>query len=196
MQVISAFRAVTLLATAALVGVPAYAQQEPQPSVAEAARKARAQKKTPAKPVKVVTEDELARETPGSTPVLAGTAGTVGTPEETSEDKTSAAKPGEEAAGGAPKDEKAWRARFKQARENLARAEKELDVLQRESNKAQVQNYADPTKAMQEQYARKEINEKLAQIEAKKKEIEDLRTFISKLEDELRMSGGDSGWAR
>jgi len=203
MQAISAFRAATLLATAALVGVPAYAQQEQQVSVAEAARKTREQKKTPAKPVKVFTEDELARSTPASTPAKAGTAGT---PEEATGDKTAAKKPGEEGAGakgegketagGAAKDEKYWRARFQQAHENLARAEKELDVLQRESSKAQIQNYDDPNKALQEQYARKEINDKLAQIEAKKKEIEDLRNFISKLEDELRMSGGDSGWAR
>jgi hypothetical protein len=197
MQAISAFRAVALLATAALVSVPAYAQQDQPVSVAEAARRTRAQKKTPAKPVKVFTDDELARSTP---------AGTAGTREQAAGDKAAAKKPGEEgtgakgegkeAAGGAAKDEKYWRARFQQAHENLARAEKELDVLQRESSKAQIQNYDDPNKAMQEQYARKEINDKLAQIEAKKKEIEDLRNFISKLEDELRMSGGDSGWAR
>jgi chromosome segregation ATPase len=203
MQAISIFRAVILLAAVALVGVPAYAQQEQQPvSVAEAARRARAQKKTTAKPVKVLTDDELARKTP------ANTAAAAQTPEEAGGDKTPAKKNGEagggagakgegkEAAGGAAKDEKYWRARFQKAHENLARAEKELDVLQRESSKAQLQNYDDPNKAMQEQYARKEINEKLARIEAKKKEIEDLRNFISKLEDELRMSGGDSGWAR
>ena len=202
MRAISTFRAVILLAAAALAGVPAYAQQEQQVSVAEAARRARAQKKTPAKPAKVFTEDELARGTPAKTAAAART------PEEAAGDKTAAKKNGEagggagakgegqEAAGGAAKDEKYWRARFQKAHENLARAEKELDVLQRESSKAQLQNYDDPNKAMQEQYARKEINEKLAQIEAKKKEIEDLRNFLSKLEDELRLSGGDSGWAR
>ncbi|MBZ5700574.1 MAG: hypothetical protein LAN84_01865 [Acidobacteriia bacterium] len=194
MRPISVFRAVILLAAAALVGIPACAQQEQQVSVAEAARRARAQKKAPQKPVKVLTEDELA----GSTP--ANTAAPAGTPEEAAGDKTAAKKTAEEGAGpGAKsenKDEKFWRARFKQARENLARAEKELDVLQRESSKAQIQNYSDPNKAMQEQLTRKEINEKQAQIEAKKKEIADLRDFISKLEDELRMSGGDTGWAR
>jgi len=196
MQAMAIFRAVILLAAAALVGVAAYAQQEQQQvSVAEAARRARAQKKTPAKPVKVFTDDELARSTPAS---AAGPAG----------DKTAAKKngvagggagakgEGQEEAADLAKNEKMWRARFKQARENLARAEKELDVLQRESSKAQLQNYDDPNKAMQEQFARKEINEKLTQIEAKKKEIEDLRNFLSKLEDELRLSGGDSGWAR
>jgi len=198
MQAISAFRAVTLLAIAALVGVPAHAQQEQQVSVAEAARRARAQKKTPAKPAKVFTDDELARNKPASTSAPADTAGT---PEEAAtkkpgEEGAGAKSAGKEAGGGDAKDEKYWRARFQQAHENLARAEKELDVLQRESSKAQLQNYDDPNKAMQEQYARKEINDKLAQIEAKKKEIEDLRNSISKLEDELRMSGGDPGWAR
>ena len=203
MQAMAIFRAVILLAAAALVGVAAYAQQEQQQvSVAEAARRARAQKKTPAKPVKVFTDDELARSTP------ANTAAPAGTPQGPAGDKTAAKKngvagggagakgEGQEEAADPAKNEKMWRARFKQARENLARAEKELDVLQRESSKAQLQNYDDPNKAMQEQFARKEINEKLTQIEAKKKEIEDLRNFLSKLEDELRRSGGDPGWAR
>ncbi|MBZ5540806.1 MAG: hypothetical protein LAN61_09830 [Acidobacteriia bacterium] len=198
MQAISAFRAVTLLAAAAIVSVPAYAQQEQQVSVAEAARRTRAQKKTPTKPVKIYTDDELARSTPASTPAPAGTAGTAekAAAKKPGEEGASAKGEGKEAGGGAAKDEKYWRARFQQARENLARAEKELDVLQRESSKAQLQNYNDPNKAMQEQFARKEINEKQAQIEAKKKEIGDLQNFLSKLEDELRMSGGDSGWAR
>ena len=93
-------------------------------------------------------------------------------------------------------DEKAWRKRFQSQRDQIARAEKELDVLQREEDKAQVQYYPDPKKALDEGYTRKDINEKDAKIAAKKDEIEKLKQGISDLEDELRKSGGDPGWSR
>jgi chromosome segregation ATPase len=94
------------------------------------------------------------------------------------------------------KTEAAWRQRFKEQREKISRAEKELDVLQREAQKAEIQYYPDPQKAMNEQYTRKEINDKDAKIEAKRKEIAELKLGLSDLEDALRKAGGDPGWAR
>ena len=98
--------------------------------------------------------------------------------------------------GGAGGEEAAWRKRFADARAKLAQAEKELDILQREWEKAQVQYYPDPQKALKEQYNRKDINEHAAKVEAKKKEIAKMKQGISDLEDELRRAGGDPGWAR
>jgi len=49
---------------------------------------------------------------------------------------------------------------------------------------------------MNEQFTRNEINEKKAKIEAKKKHLADLRQQLSDMEDQLRASGGDPGWAR
>jgi hypothetical protein len=37
---------------------------------------------------------------------------------------------------------------------------------------------------------------KTSKIDAKKKEIEQLKQSFSDLEDDLRKSGGDPGWAR
>jgi len=58
-----------------------------------------------------------------------------------------------------------------------------------------VQYYSDPQKALAEQYTRKDINEHDAKIEAKKKEIEQIKQRITDMEDALRKSGGDPGWA-
>ncbi len=94
------------------------------------------------------------------------------------------------------KDEPYWRKRFADAYYPLRMAEKELDVMQRELNVHSEQYYPDPNKALREQYSRREINARRQKIEAKKSEIKKLRETIADLEDELRHSGGDPGWAR
>ena len=71
-----------------------------------------------------------------------------------------------------------------------------MDILQRELQKSQLQYYPDPTKAMTEQNSRTEINDKTAKIEAKKKELEQLKQQLDDMETELRKSGGDAGWAQ
>lgn len=189
--------ALVALSAAALTGIPLLAQQQQdssqQPSgdaVADAARKAREQKKKEtAKPKRVYTDEDVNHitwEAPAAT-------GTTEAGAERSA-KTNGAQPAQES--GKPEDsaEVLWRKRFKEAYANLTRAEKELDVLQREDNKAQVQYYPDPQKALTEQYSRKEINEKDTKIAAKKKEVERLKQQISDMQDELRKSGGDPGW--
>jgi hypothetical protein len=166
--------------------------------VADAARRAREQKKDAAKPKKVITDDDIApKPAPGPAPATA-TAGT-------SDDSTinGAAKPksaGDASAQSEQKEdtnsESYWRKRFAAQRKKIADAEQELDVLQREAEKADVQYYSDPQKAMKEQFTRKEINEKNDKIAAKKKDLANLKQQLSDLEDELHRAGGDSGWAR
>ena len=74
-----------------------------------------------------------------------------------------------------PNGEKAWRKRFSEQHDKIAKTEKELDILQRELEKSSVQYYADPTKAMKEQNSRAEVSDKTAKIDAKKKELAQLR---------------------
>jgi predicted RNase H-like nuclease (RuvC/YqgF family) len=191
----AAVYALVALPAVGLAGTSLLAQQQQQQDssqqstgdpVADAARKAREQKKKEtAKPKRVITDEDVNHLTlPDS-------------PKETSE--AGAKTAGEQAAPDSGKKEespeKTWRKRFKDAYANLARTEKELDVLQREDNKAQTQYYSDPQKALAEQYTRKEINEKDTKIAAKKKEVEQLKEQISDMQEELRKSGGDSGWA-
>jgi hypothetical protein len=49
---------------------------------------------------------------------------------------------------------------------------------------------------MTQQNSRADINEKQAKIDAKKKELEQLKQGLGDMEDQLRKSGGDPGWAR
>lgn len=185
------------LGTAAL-GAPAQQDASQQPSgdpVADAARKARAEQKATPKPKKVFTNDDIPStppSTPAPTPAPSST-GQAATPE-------GAAKQTAEAVTGkkedAVKGEAYWRGKFKDLHNKIAETEKELDVLQRELNKDQVQYYTDPQKALMQQHDRSDINERTTKIDAKKKELDALNQKLSDMEDELRRAGGDPGWAR
>jgi len=155
--------------------------------VAEAARKARENKKTAPAGKKVYTDDDV--KPAQVTPPASATPGAAQPATPDSPEANAAAAPGKG-------DEKAWRTRFQTQRDQIARAEKELDVLQREQDQSQVQYYPYPQKALSEQYSRKDMNDKDAKIAAKKQEIAQLKQGLDDLEDELRKSGGDPGWAR
>ena len=186
-----------MAALSLLLGLTAYAapaqqdstQQSGTDPVAEAARKARAEQKAAPKPKKVFTNDDMPNSAPVSTVGAASSSGTA----QDSTDTTGAA------AGNSKEDpngEAVWRKKFKNLRDKITNAEKDLDVLQRELNKDQVQYYPDPQKALMQQHDRSDINEKTAKIDAKTKEIEALKQQESDLEDQLRKAGGDPGWAR
>gem|GEM_PF-504628 len=160
--------------------------------IADAARRAREAKQNATKPRKVYTDDDVSKPKPAPAAATGDSS--------TTQDSTAPA-PGTSATTSAPADldaktEAAWRQRFNEQRGKISRAEKELDILQRETQKAEIQYYPDPQKAMNEQYTRKEINDKDAKIEAKRKEIAQLKEGLSDLEDALRKAGGNPGWAR
>lgn len=182
---------VLYLAGLSVAARPQDANQQTGDPVADAARKARESKKDVPKPKKVWTDDDLKKATPE-------TVSTVGTP--TTGTGTATASTGQGAGGGTqaadPNGEAAWRAKFKDAHDQLAKAEKELDILQRELEKAQLEYYPDPQKAMTQQNTRGDVNEKTAKIEAKKKEIAQMKQGLSDLEDQLRKANGNPGWAR
>jgi chromosome segregation ATPase len=182
------------IAVLCLAGLPLYAQQQSSSQqsgsdpVADAARKAREDKKNAAKPKKVYTDDDVkpaASAATGNTGAAAGATGTTG------QQKAGDAAVAQDANG-----EAAWRKRFKEQRDKISKAETELDILERELQKSQTEYYPDPQKALTEQNTRKEINDKTAKIDAKKQEIAQLKQGLDDLEDQLRKSGGDPGWAR
>lgn len=186
MRVKFLFAGFMILPALCLAGITASAQQTGDP-VADAARKARAAKKDAPKPKKVYTDDDVKTIAPDPvTPANPGGSSAIAP-------QQSAGDPGKNED---PNGESAWRKRFKEGRDKVARADKELDILQREFEKAQTQYYSDPQKALTEQNSRAEINDKLAKIDAKKKEIDQLKQAVDDLEEQLRKSGGDPGWAR
>jgi len=189
-------RVLSWAAAAAILAIPAtvWGQQTdtqaaaPQKeSIADAARKAREAKKEQPKAAHVFDNDNL----PG------GTISTVGKAAEPKEGEAAATD--ETAAGGkkpSAESEKSWRDKFAQLRSKLARDQADLEVMQRELGVLNLQNYSDPVKGMQQDLTRGDINKKTADIDAKQKQIQADQKAIEDAEDDLRKSGGDSGWAR
>jgi hypothetical protein len=213
MRMTDGLAALSLFCGACLAAAPAFAQQQSQSnnsssqqqsqdvssqdqtgdSVADAARKAREQQKTAPKPKKVYTDDDVKPATPPPSPAPAAKTASGDSQGASAEGDASKAAD----AGSSKEDsETMWRKKFADQRDKIAAAEKELDILQQEEQKAEVQYYPDPQKALQEQYTRQDINDKLAKIDAKKKEITDLKQQLDDMEDDLRKAGGDPGWAR
>jgi hypothetical protein len=195
MRVKSWFTASVILAGVCLASLPAGAQQQGSSQqtgdpVADAARKARDAKKDTPKPKKVYTDDDVKTSAPAAAPAP-NTGNASGFQAAGTEQAGASGGKDED-----PNGESAWRKKFAEAHSGIARAEKELDVLQREFEKAQTQYYSDPQKALTQQNNRADINDKSAKIDAKKKEIDQLKQALDSLEDQLRKSGGDPGWAR
>lgn len=188
-------------ALSALLGFAAFSapaqQQAPATTgdpVADAARKARAEQKTAPKPKKVFTNDDIPSATPAPPPAPAATDATQKPGGQAQADDKSGKKeldPEDD-----PKQEAYWHKRARNLRTKLSTAEQELDVLQRELSKDELQYYPDPQKALAQQYNRSDINEKRAKLDAKKSEVESLKQQVADLEDAVRKAGGDPGWVR
>ncbi len=172
-----------------LLTVSGYAQQKSDTndtSLGDIARGLKAQKAKEPKPAKVFTNDNIAAPKDDAS----GTAA------------TSPAKSATEATPEIPKvpaqghDEKYFRSRLSELQENLNTHKRELDVLQQKLGQNQVQYYPDPSKALQQEYSRGDINKFAADIDAKKQQIANDEKAIDDLSDQLRHEGGDPGWLR
>jgi hypothetical protein len=153
-------------------------------TLAEAARKAREERKQAPKATRVFTNDNIP---------TAGEISSVGaTP--ASNEPTGAASPSKTAGKAPTNDEKTWRARFASLRHKLEQDQAELSIMERELGQLNLQYYPDPNKQMQQQFSREDINKKTAAIEEKKTQVAADQQAISDAEDALRRAGGDPGW--
>jgi hypothetical protein len=133
----------TILLAACLVGKPgAWAQGGQEQSVAEAARKAREQKKTAAKPSTVITNDTLKPATPATVQnAVAATERMPGTNATTSTDATAATA---EPANKTSEAEAAKKAEIEALKLQVADKAKEVDLQQRELALANESYYSRP----------------------------------------------------
>lgn len=187
-------RLITLALGCAILAAPACISAQDQGSVADAARKAQADKKTAPKAKMVIDNDNLG--------TLTGTVNVVGqepTPpgdqakKPAADDKT---PPTVSPAGKPPvKDEAYWRQKFADANKKLADDTHELDIMQREYNLKQEQFYTDPMASLKQEYSRSDLNDSKAKIDEKTTLVAQDKTDLANLEDELRQAGGDPGWA-
>src|SRR6266849_3131505 len=182
-------KAFVIVPTMCLAGLSAAAQQQGSSqqqtgdAVADAARKAREMKKDAPKPKKVYTDDDVKKSVPvpdaaaPSVPVVAsGTAAATTVQAAGDTTKAGDATKAEDATKTEdPNSEAAWRKRFQAQRDKIAKVEKEIDILGRELEKAQLEYYPDPQKALREQFDRADINKKTAKIDAKRQELDQLR---------------------
>jgi chromosome segregation ATPase len=163
-------------------------QSQGQESVVDAARKARAEKKDAPKSKMVIDNDNLG--------TLTGTVNVVGEASAQPADETK--KPVAEKtpkSGEAVKDEAYWRQKFADANKKLADDQHELDIMQREFNLKQEQYYTDPMAALKQEYSRQDLNDSKTKIDDMTAKVDQDKSDISNLEDQLRQAGGDPGWA-
>jgi hypothetical protein len=189
-------RLITLAMGCVMLIGPAWLEaQQDQESVADAARKAQAEKKNAPKAKMTIDNDNLA--------TLTGTINVVGERPASPDDQTKKAPPDATAPKTAApgenepvKDEGYWRDKFAAANKKLADDAHELDILQREYNLKQEQFYGgDPMAALKQNYSRQDLNDSKTKIDEKSALVAQDKTDISNLEDELRQAGGDPGWA-
>lgn len=182
-------RLITLALGCALLAAPVFlsAQDDQgQESVADAARKARAEKKDAPKPKMTIDNDNL--------DTLKGAVNVVGQEPTPPDDQTK--KAADDKTKAAPvKDEAYWRAKFAGAYKKLNDDSHELDIMQREYNLKQEQFYTDPMASLKQDYSRQDLNDSKTKIDDMTATVAQDKTDISNLEDELRQAGGDPGWA-
>jgi chromosome segregation ATPase len=166
-----------ILFAGALVAPAALEAQQKEVSVAEAARRARAEKQAAAPAKRVWTNDNVPR-APGAAagaPAAAAAEGGAA---------PAAVAPAGEAAAS---DEQAQeRAKAKEAldreKANLARARREMELLQREYDLRRQQVFSNPNP---DTAGRREVEQLGAQIEAKRQEAEQIEAKIAGLEQEV-----------
>lgn len=154
--------------------------QDQQPSLAEAARRAREQRKHAPKAARVWTNDNLPT-TAGAAVSVVGLAAEPVAPEE-----AQPAGPLAKAAASEEKDKerKETEAALARAKEQLENAQKELDLLQRDFNLQRQQYYSNPAYTS-DTVGKERLATLRGQIDAKQQEVQQAKEKIAALEEQL-----------
>lgn len=156
---------------ATLVPAAVHAQSENSQSVAEAARRAREQKKAAVKPAKVVTEDDIK---PASSDATATTA--------TSAQPATAAQPDSTGAQGPKNPAEAEKAAKERGalKEQIKQTESDLDLLQRELRLDQDSFYSNPNSA-NDNAGKEKLDALKQQVSDKQQDLDRLKAQLAAL---------------
>ena len=164
----------------ALLPAAVFAHSEDAPSVAEAARRAREQKKTQAKPAKVITEDDVkpvARPNSATpAPPEAATASAAPAPPASSTASTaSSSSPAPDA-----KDQKDSK-EVTELKAQIKQVQGDLDLLQREQSLEQDKYYSN-TDYLHDTAGKAKLEALKQQVSDKQQELEHLKTRLAALQ--------------
>jgi hypothetical protein len=160
----------------------AQSQDDSAPSVAEAARRARDQKKTAAKPVRTLTNDDLP-----AAPVSGANAGEAQVNPAKVEDNAAATSDANRAQTAPVNDQKTSEknaenaAALEHAKKELAQAEHELDVTQRKAALDSDAYYSKPDFA-NDKDGKANLDAEAQQISDKKQAVETLKARVAELQ--------------
>ena len=160
----------------------AQSQDGSAPSVAEAARRARDQKKTAAKPVRTLTNDDLP-----AAPVSGANAAEAQVNSAKAENNAAATSEASQAQAAPVNDEKAREqnaenaAALEHAKKELAQAEHELDVMQRKAALDSDAYYSKPDFA-NDKDGKANLDAETQQISDKKQALETLKARVAELQ--------------
>ena len=184
-------RSVWILLVALLPAGLTPAQGQSLGDVARKNRKERTEKRSPASPPKVFTNEDIDLRRvviPGESsidPQNPEAGARVLAP------ATATAEGGEQLS-----EEEQWRDRFGHARYYLERSQRELSVLKDKLQINQVQYSSDPTRTLMQEYTRSNVTGVAEEIREKEQEVVRHQKAIRDLEDELRRARGNFGWSR
>jgi predicted RNase H-like nuclease (RuvC/YqgF family) len=159
--------------------VSAQSQSNSGQSVAEAARRAREQKKTAVKPVKVITNDDLKPAIPSSPQQTAASAPTIS-------QGAAAQVPAEQAATTTPSADKAEKEKrateLADLKKQLAAAQSDLDLLQRQLALQRDTYYSNPD-YVHDTAGKAQLDQLKQQISDKQQAVEELKTRVAALQE-------------
>ncbi len=179
--------ALPVVLAATLLPSVAFAQSQDSQSVAEAARRAREQKKAPAKPAKVITDDTLDVKKGDVQSATAEQLRIPGSPETSAQPAAGAANAQVDASAPAAsasqtpdaKDQKNAK-EIAKLKDQVKQAQGDLDLLQREQSLEQ-DNYYSNTDYARDTSGKAKLDTLKQQISDKQQELERLKTRLAEL---------------
>jgi hypothetical protein len=181
-----------LLSLSLFPGAASAQSQSDNTSVADAARRAREQKKNAPKPARTLTNDDLPAAPPAGQPSAAPPGGAESAAPDQANSESEAGTPGKAPApaktaapaGNEQKKKAEIEAALKHAKAELAQSLSELDILQRKSA-LDSDSFYSQTGFSQDTEGKAKLDEDARQVNDKKSQVDELKAKVAALQAEL-----------